>query len=76
MAMLVSHGTGGRSPPDRLNCPTEEPGMNSTAQQDQTNRVDTSGRLKQLRSFMSAAKLVRGKPLKAYIITSDDEHQV
>lgn len=40
------------------------------------NRVNTMARVQQLRVAMSQAKLVRGVPLKAYIITSDDEHQV
>ena len=40
------------------------------------NHVDTTSRLLQLRSSMSSVKIVRGVPLKAYIITSDDEHQV
>ncbi len=40
------------------------------------NRVNTTSRLQQLRVAMSAVKLVRGAPLKAYIVTSDDEHQV
>lgn len=40
------------------------------------NRANTTGRVQQLRVAMSQAKLVRGVPLKAYIITSDDEHQV
>jgi len=39
------------------------------------NHVDTTSRLLQLRSSMSSVKIVRGVPLKAYIITSDDEHQ-
>ena len=40
------------------------------------NRVNTTTRVQQLRVAMSSVKLVRGMPLKAYIITSDDEHQV
>ena len=40
------------------------------------NRVDTTARLLQLRTMMASVKVVRGVPLKAYIITSDDEHQV
>jgi len=39
------------------------------------NRVDTTARLLQLRTMMASVKVVRGVPLKAYIITSDDEHQ-
>lgn len=65
---------------ERLNC-IDEPGMTKKAMTDDSvgpphNPVDTTLRLKQLRAAMSAAKLVRGKPLKAYIVTSDDEHQV
>ena len=60
-----------RTTPDRLGC------LDGVAAQDQPiNRVNTTLRLQQLRVAMSAVKLVRGAPLKAYIVTSDDEHQV
>jgi hypothetical protein len=60
---------------ERLGCNND----NSAIQQQQQqpiNRVNTTTRLQQLRLAMSTAKLVRGAPLKAYIITSGDEHQV
>lgn len=61
-----------RTTPDRLGCLSD-----GVAAQDQPiNRVNTTLRLQQLRVAMSAVKLVRGAPLKAYIVTSDDEHQV
>lgn len=41
-----------------------------------STRVDSTSRLLQLRTAMSTIKIVLGDPLKAYIITSDDEHQV
>jgi hypothetical protein len=64
-------GGGGRITPDRLGC------LDGIVQEQQpVNRVNTTLRLQQLRVAMSATKLVRGAPLKAYIITSDDEHQV
>lgn len=64
-------GDGGRITPDRLGC------LDGIVQEQQPiNRVNTTLRLQQLRVAMSATKLVRGAPLKAYIITSDDEHQV
>lgn len=67
MAEVVSS----RTAPDRLGC------LDGVVQEEQPiNRVNTTLRLQQLRVAMSAAKLVRGAPLKAYIITSDDEHQV
>ena len=60
-----------RTTPDRLGC------LNGVAEEKEPiNRVNTTLRLQQLRVAMSAVKLVRGAPLKAYIITSDDEHQV
>lgn len=40
------------------------------------NRVNTTDRLIELRQVMASTKLVRPVSLKAYIITSDDEHQV
>lgn len=40
-----------------------------------STRVDSTSRLLQLRTAMSTVKIVLGDPLKAYIITSDDEHQ-
>lgn len=67
MAEVVSS----RTAPDRLGC------LDGVIRQEQPiNRVNTTLRLQQLRVAMSAVKLVRGAPLKAYIITSDDEHQV
>ncbi|KAK4030053.1 hypothetical protein OUZ56_023011 [Daphnia magna] len=66
MAEVVSS----RTAPDRLGC------LDGVIRQEQPiNRVNTTLRLQQLRVAMSAVKLVRGAPLKAYIITSDDEHQ-
>ena len=80
MSVSVGGGNPAASSGERLNC-VDEPGMTKGAMTDaeasgSLNRVDTTLRLKQLRAAMSSAKLVRGKPLKAYIITSDDEHQV
>lgn len=62
-----------RTTPDRLGCLN---GVAAAEQQQPINRVNTTLRLQQLRVAMSAVKLVRGAPLKAYIVTSDDEHQV
>ena len=56
--------------PQRMGCP-DDSGMHLPI-----NRVNTTSRLQQLRVAMASAKLVRGAPLKAYIVTSDDEHQV
>jgi hypothetical protein len=61
--------SGHRSPHNRLGCgdsPAEWP----------SNRVNTTTRLNKLREMMASAKAVRGIPVKAYVITSDDEHQV
>lgn len=64
--VAVDNGISQENQP-RLGCPTGDQPI---------NRVNTTTRLQQLRVAMSAVKLVRGAPLKAYIITSDDEHQV
>ena len=68
---------------ERLGCspttssPRNGNGIGNMSEPEQpVNRVNTTIRLQQLRSAMASAKLVRGAPLKAYIITSDDEHQV
>lgn len=40
------------------------------------SRVDTTDRIRRLRIEMSKENSVEDKPLDAYLITSDDEHQV
>ena len=47
-------------------CPSDQP----------KNRVDTTMRLTLLRAEMKRITTVEGPPLDAYVVSSDDEHQV
>lgn len=40
------------------------------------SRIDTTQRVKKLREHMMRETSVEGQTIQAYIITSDDEHQV
>lgn len=55
----------------RLFCPADK-----YLEEQPKNRVDTSMRLTLLRAEMSRITTIEGPPLDAYIVTSDDEHQV
>ena len=55
----------------RTNCTFGIPKGNQPA-----DRVDSSMRLRQLRSEMVRITSVQGPPLDGYIVTSDDAHQV
>ena len=56
---------------DRKFCP-----VNKYPHQQPRERVETTKRLKALRSEMKRISTLQTAPLHGYIVTSDDEHQV
>jgi len=74
LAAAESDGNAGVNTPGPV--ADNRPSCRDSSSAMKANHTDTASRLLQLRTAMASVKIVRGVPLKAYIITSDDEHQV